>query len=71
LRQSLHFSPGPISLHCLWLCKKSYFCQGWTTSQYNDGDAKAFKEQLYGLGPLVGGCPWDEQFHKSAIPFEI
>lgn len=47
------------------------FVQGWTSSEvksgYDEGAAMAFKEEFYGLGPLVGGCPWDEQFHRCAI----
>jgi len=45
--------------------------QGWASgqhkAQYDESGASAFKEQFYGLGPLVGGCVWDEQFHTSAV----
>lgn len=44
--------------------------QGWTSSAskiaYDESGAKAFKEQFYSTGPLVGGCPWDEQLLLNA-----
>ena len=47
------------------------FVQGWSSAEaktaYDEGAAKAFKDEFYGMGPLVGGCPWDEQFHRCAI----
>jgi hypothetical protein len=47
------------------------FVQGWSSTEvksaYDEGAAMAFKEEFYGMGPLVGGCPWDEQFHTCAI----
>ena len=45
--------------------------QGWASGQhkahYDEGAARAFKEQFYSMGPLVGGCVWDEQFHCRAL----
>jgi hypothetical protein len=42
------------------------FVQAWQSdakkAAYDHAGAKAFKEQFFACGPLVGGCVWDEQF---------